>query len=355
MKSDCLSLFSGAMGLDLGLREAGIETIACAESNPACIETILLNRPGMQIFKDVHDITAKSFPYSPFLIAGGSPCQSFSMAGKRASFSDPRGLLAFEFGRIVNELRPRFFLMENVKGILSAPGMQPGKTALQEILASFTSLGYKTVYGTLLAADFGVPQLRERVIVIGSRDGEDIFLPSPTHFKGHQDPKIRWRTLKDAIPERPLVLDTLGECSSFPESVLRFLRLVPPGGNWRSLPKDMQKEAMGGALEGGRTGFFRRLSWDRPCPTLTTCPTQKATTLCHPDENRPLSVNEYAAIQQFPPEWKFSGSTADKYRQIGNAVPIGLGKAIGRAIVVSTHASVQIKTQSEGDIGIAWK
>lgn len=329
---DCVSLFSGAMGLDLGLERAGIQAIVCAESDPSCAQTIALNRPKIKVLADVREVSQSTVPKNPFLVSAGFPCQPFSTAGKRASFSDPRGLLAFEFGRVVKELQPRFFVAENVKGLASAPvPWDEGKTALQEILDNFASLGYKTVHGLLMAADYGVPQFRERIIIVGSRDGEDIFLPLPTHFPKHQNIDMRWKTLREAIYRWRAPCD---EFAKFPESRLGFLRLVPPGSNWRSLPLELQREAMGGAFEsgGGKMGFFRRLSWDEPCPTLTTSPNQKATMLCHPDEDRPLSVGEYAAIQQFPQEWKFAGPVGDKYRQIGNAVPIGLGEAIGRAI-----------------------
>ena len=111
--------------------------------------------------------------------------------------------------------------------------------------------------------------------------------------------------------------------------------MVPTGGNWRSLPKELQEEAMGGAYNsgGGKVGYFRRLSWDKPSPTVTTSPLQKATDMCHPTLDRPLSVQEYALIQQFPPGWIFEGSVSDQYRQIGNAVPVGMGYIIGKAVI----------------------
>ena len=349
MTYDCVSLFSGAMGLDLGLERVGIRTVLCAESDPTCRQTIALNRPKIKVLEDVREVGSGTANRNPFLVAAGFPCQPFSSAGKRASFSDPRGLLAFEFGRVVKDLQPRFFVAENVKGLASATvPWAEGKTALQEILDNFESLGYKTVHGLLMAANYGVPQFRERIIIIGSRDGEDVFLPFPTHFPRHQSTESRWKTLRDAIWLMKYQRPCGDEFAKFPESRLKFLRLVPPGGNWKTLPREMQKQAMGGAFEseGGKMGFFRRLSWDAPCPTLTTCPTQKATMLCHPEEDRPLSVSEYAAIQQFPKEppdaphfdhseegWRFVGTMADKYRQIGNAVPVGLGQAIGLAIL----------------------
>jgi len=112
---------------------------------------------------------------------------------------------------------------------------------------------------------------------------------------------------------------------------LELMRLLKPGQYWRDLPPKFHRRALGAALDswGGRTGFYRRLGWDEPSPTLTTDPDGRATMLCHPAEDRPLSVEEYAALQQFPEDWKFAGSTSQQYVQIGNAVPLRLGLTIG--------------------------
>jgi DNA (cytosine-5)-methyltransferase 1 len=141
-----------------------------------------------------------------------------------------------------------------------------------------------------------------------------------------------WKTLGEVIG------DMNGEevhALDFPEKRLRFYRMLKEGENWRNLSEDMQKEAMGKSyyLGGGKTGFFRRLSFDRPAPTLVTHPAMPATDLCHPTENRPLSIEEYKRIQEFPDDWTICGSLAEQYKQVGNAVPIKLGEAIGRAII----------------------
>lgn len=212
------------------------------------------------------------------------------------------------------------------------------------ILSEFNKLGYKTVYGILDAVNYGVPQFRERFVLIGSRDNEDIFLPFPTHFQMHQDPQYRWRTLQDTIKD--LEYDC-GECAAFSKDRLAYLRLVPEGGNWRDLPEDIRKEAMGGAYGsgGGKVGFYRRLSYSQPSPTLVTSPVQKATMMCHPTQDRPLSIREYARIQQFPDDWKFMGTSAAKYRQIGNAVPVGLALALGKAVLSVADQSAEIHTK----------
>lgn len=358
-----ISLFSGAMGLDLGLKKAGLNIVLGQDSNLDCVATMKAN--GCNVYAgDIREIDpqnlleqAKMQIGEPFLICGGPPCQPFSTAGKRLGINDPRGSLFMEFIRMIDYIRPRFFVMENVKGIMSAPLKHiPIKdrgadykrdkfgTVLDVVLSEFKKLGYKTVYGVLDAVNYGSPQFRERFILIGSRDCEEIFLPFPTHFQTHQNPEYRWRTIADVFND---INPSDNEVAILSDERMEYLRQIPEGGNWRDLPADQIKGAMGGAYTsgGGKAGFYRRLSFNQPSPTVVTSPIQKATMMCHPTEDRPLSVRECARIQQFPDDWIFTGTTVAKYRQIGNAVPVGLGEAIGKAIiaVASKTASVQTK------------
>lgn len=359
---DVISLFSGAMGLDIGLGQAGLNVVIGQDFEPVCVETMRAN--GHKVLGgDIREIQPQKLldltglcVGEPFMICGGPPCQPFSTAGKRLGINDPRGSLFMDFIRMIDYIRPRFFVMENVKGIMSAPlkhvpqasrsvndendPEQKLGTVLDVILSEFNKLGYKTVYGILDAVNYGVPQFRERFVLIGSRDYEDIFLPVPTHFQMHQNPEYRWKTVGEAI--RDLEDDT-SECGKLTPERKKYLQMVPEGGNWRDLPKEIIPEAMGGAYEsgGGKVGFYRRLTYSQPAPTITTSPAQKATMLCHPRKDRPLSVKEYARIQQFPKDWVFIGTTAAKYKQIGNAVPVGLAKAIGEAVIsVADHTAV---------------
>ena len=348
---DVISLFSGAMGLDIGLAKAGLNVVIGQDFDEACIATMKANGHNV-LGGDIRNIDPQTLldmaglkQGEPFLVCGGPPCQPFSTAGKRLGINDPRGSLFIDYIRMIDYIRPRFFIMENVKGIISAPlkhvtaserskddpDQQLG-TVLGVILSEFNKLGYKTVYDALDAVNYGVPQFRERFVLIGSRDDEDIFLPIPTHFQMHQNESYRWNTLKDVISD---LEDDSGECASFSTERMSFLNLVPEGGNWRDLPAELTKIAMGGAYQsgGGKVGFYRRLSYSQPSPTLVTSPVQKATMMCHPKKNRPLSVREYARIQQFPENWVFNGTTAAKYKQIGNAVPVGLSMALGKAII----------------------
>lgn len=350
-----ISLFSGGMGLDIGLAAAGLPIAIGQDFDAACVKTMAMNHHPA-ILGDIREIAPETMleasgmaPGEPFLICGGPPCQPFSTAGKRLGINDPRGSLFMDFIRMIRAIQPRFFVMENVKGLMSAPlKTEDGKNAegkvLDVILEEFGKLGYRVVYGLLDAVNYGVPQYRERFVLIGSREHEDIFLPLPTHYQMHQNPACRWQVLGDAIGD---LENEAGECASFSAERLRFLRLVPEGGNWRDLPEDVVAEAMGGAYHsgGGKVGFYRRLSYSQPSPTLVTSPVQKASMLCHPTKDRPLSVHEYARIQQFPDDWVFAGTTAAKYRQIGNAVPIGLARAIGEAVKATADGTAVIKTK----------
>lgn len=358
-----ISLFSGAMGLDIGLGLSGLEIVLGQDFDKFCVSTMQAN--GHQVLGgDIRQISESDIlrisgmkPGEPFLICGGPPCQPFSTAGKRLGINDPRGSLFMDFIRMINTIRPRFFVMENVKGLMSAPlkhvpsekkdesdPSQKLGTVLEVILSEFSKLGYKTIYGLLDAVNYGVPQFRERFILIGSRDNEDIFLPYPTHFQLHQSAEYRWRVIGDVI--RDLESDC-GPCQEFSAERRHYLDMVPAGGNWRDLPVEVVEKAMGGAYRsgGGKVGFYRRLSYEQPSPTLTTSPAQKATMLCHPTQTRPLSIKEYARIQQFPDNWIFTGNLAAQYKQVGNAVPVGLAYAIGQAIISVADHTAKIDTK----------
>lgn len=350
-----ISLFSGGMGLDIGLQDAGIHIAVGQDLDPSCIKTIRENGHAA-IGGDIAQLRSETVLElaglrigEPFLICGGPPCQPFSTAGKRLGVNDPRGSLFIEFVRMIREIQPRFFVMENVKGLVSSKlvdhgGKSEETTVLDVVLEQFARIGYHTVHGILDAVNYGVPQFRERLIILGSRDNENVFLPVPTHFQIHQNPGYRWNVLENVIRD---LEDDEGECASFSPERLRFLKMVPEGGNWRDLPEEVKKIAMGGAYDsgGGKVGFYRRLSYKQPSPTLVTSPVQKASMFCHPVKDRPLSVKEYARIQQFPDSWRFVGTTASKYRQIGNAVPVGLARAVGQALLACADGDAVIETK----------
>jgi DNA (cytosine-5)-methyltransferase 1 len=355
------------MGLDLGLEEAGFEVVVALECDRHAAETIRDNRPELPLIENrLENVStleilqaARLKPGGNFIVSGGPSCQAFSTAGRRESLGDlkGRGGLFMEFIRVVREARPRFFVMENVRGLLSAaikhrplidrgPGCLPLEaeeelgTALTLVTSELKALGYFVTFDLLNSADYGVPQTRQRLVFIGSRDGENIQIPKPSHDVEGRDGLAKWVTLRQALKGLKEIDPIF---YSFSPSKERFLKLVPEGGNWRDLPEDLRQEALGKAFVswGGRSGFYRRLNWDKPSPALTTRPDSKATILCHPVELRPLTVGEYARIQQFPIIWRFSGTVREQYKQVGNAVPIGLGKAIGLSIMAAIRSRVR--------------
>ena len=363
------SFFSGAMGLDLGLETAGLVPTLAVEIDPIFCHTIRANRPELDLLQcDVTKLNAKGlrehrdFGGEVFLMAGGPPCQSFSSGGKRAALNDPRGNLMYEYFRLISEVRPRYFVLENVANLATAAlrhrpiAERPGKhwslkrysgpenreegavdaldydelsgSALRQIIDDAANLGYHIAFGVIDAADYGAPQHRLRFVMLGSRDRPPAAMPMPTHgIVGSP-----FRTVRDAIW---VLRNDPGMHSAYTRVVHDYFSLVPEGGNWRSLPREIQKKAMGNSYEsgGGKTGFFRRLAWDRPAPTITGRANRKGSALCHPDQVRPISVLEAAALQGFPSDWHFVGAMNRQYMQIGNAVPIPLGVAIGNAIL----------------------
>lgn len=352
-----ISFFSGALGLDLGLEAAGLDCIAANEIDGKACSTIRLNRPDLKLYQGdvrlytpeilLRDLKIESGEL--FAIVGGPPCQAFSTAGRRLGLNDDRGNVFLHFISIIGALRPKYAVFENVRGLLSAPLLHrpheqrgagyppllqeeaPGG-ALLHILKLFESYGYKTTFTLYNTANFGVPQIRERLIFLACRQGEEMPFLSPTHDEFGMFGMPKWRTLKDAIwklQHKPL------RFSKFPNYRTEFYKHLREGQNWRDLPATMQEAALGKSFQsgGGKTGFYRRLSWTKPSPTLVTRPNMKATDLCHPDEIRPLAVEEYAAIQTFPEGFEFCGNLDDIYRQIGNAVPCQFGKQIGEHLI----------------------
>ena len=372
------------MGLDIGLELTDrFRVVGCVESVPAFCDTILANKKAGRLSRSlkVYQVPIEQLdparvlselglePGELDVLAGGPPCQSFSTTGRRGTVQDPRGTLLWQFLRFVEVVQPRFFVMENVRGLLSAalrhrplaerpnkggpplaPDEQPGSVvrAFAEDLQARTANAYHMDCFEVNAVNYGAPQLRERAIFIGNKYNAVVDFPDPTHGPPEsQIPKARkqqsldgfeptanllpWRTLRDAIGQ---LHDPSPEVLDFSPRKKRYLSMIPPGSNWRSLPVEIQKESMGTAwhAKGGRSGWWRRLSFDLPCPTLLTMPNHAGTSLCHPTESRALSLREYAAIQEFPDEWEFRGKTAEKYAQVGNAVPVRLGQVTGQVV-----------------------
>ncbi|MBR1935130.1 MAG: DNA (cytosine-5-)-methyltransferase [Muribaculaceae bacterium] len=325
-----VELFAGAGGLALGLDMAGLHHVLLNEFDEQACNTLRANKPDWNVLeRDIHNVDFSPLYGKIDLLSGGFPCQAFSYAGKKGGLNDTRGTLFFELARAVNEIKPKVFLCENVKGLQSHDG---GKT-LEIIRNAIKELGYTLVEPRVLkAVMYQVPQKRERIILVAIRNdyAEKVTFkwPSPYH---------RVMTLRDAFFKGELFSTDVPKSEGvlYPEKKRRVMKMVPEGGDWRDLPIEEQKAYMGGSfyLGGGKTGMARRLSMDEPSLTLVCSPAQKQTERCHPKETRPLNIREYARIQTFPDSWKFMGTLSDQYKQIGNAVPVNLAYAVGRAIV----------------------
>nr|WP_312752669.1 DNA (cytosine-5-)-methyltransferase [Epilithonimonas hominis] len=323
-----LELFAGAGGLAVGMEKAGLKCVALNEIDKHACETLRTNRPNWNVYEgDIKNFSFFSYHNQVDVVTGGFPCQAFSYAGKRLGFEDARGTLFYEFARVVKEVNPPICIGENVKGLLSHDN---GKT-LQGMISILDEIGYNVVpVEVLKAINYKVPQKRERLILVGIRKDIDVKYEYPKPYK-----KIY--NLKDALKKGDLFDTNVPKSDGvkYPESKKNVLDLVPPKGYWRDLPLEIQKDFMGASfyLGGGKTGMARRIGWDEPCLTLTCSPAQKQTERCHPDETRPFTVREYARIQTFPDNWHFSGPISQQYKQIGNAVPVNLGREIGYSII----------------------
>lgn len=323
-----LELFAGAGGLALGLEKAGLKCKLLNEIDPWACKTLRKNRPNWNVAEgDVSKISFKKYKNKIDVVTGGFPCQSFSYAGKKRGLEDTRGTLFYEFARTIKEVEPLLFIGENVKGLLNH---DKGRT-LKSMICVLEEIGYEILNPQVLnAAYFNVPQKRERLFIVGIKKGSNLDFNFPKPFN-------KTKVLSSALKAGDLYETDVPESEGqkYPTRKKEILELIPPGGYWRDLPLDIQKEYMMKSfyLGGGKTGMARRISWDEPCLTLTTSPAQKQTERCHPDYTRPFQTREYARIQTFPDSWIFEGSTNQIYKQIGNAVPVNLAYAIGQEIV----------------------
>ena len=354
-KPIALSFFSGAMGMDLGLEEAGFHVQLACEFDKFCRQTIAINKPNTALLGDINEYEASDIRKAAKLsaqadidlIVGGPPCQAFSTAGKRQGLNDTRGNVFLKYLDLAIELNPKFIVIENVRGLLSCPmEHRPHEKrgegdpelshdeikggALNHILTRLQRSGYSYSFNLYNAANFGSPQVRERVIIICSRELSEVPYLVPTHSMDGDFNLPKWKTFRDCVKGLKK-----HNHLNFPEKRLKFYRMLKSGQNWKNLPVDQQKEAMGKSFYsgGGKTGFLRRLAWDKPSPTVVTHPAMPATDLAHPKHDRPLSVEEYKRIQEFPDRWEIAGPLIQQYKQVGNAVPSSLGKAVGDLIL----------------------
>lgn len=338
-----VSLFTGAGGLDIGLERAGFEPLALNEIERVFCETLRYNQgwshvDGRQYFAsaniinaDVRDLAASDLGVvgDLDLLVGGPPCQAFSSAGKQLSVLDPRGALVSEFCRLVDEIRPKMFLFENVRGLVTARDAkgEPGGVIV-ELINILQDLGYSCRATLLNSADYGAFQRRVRCFIIGSRNGEAPDFPQPTHKKGGGLFDTPWRTLKEFLQTHA----DLDESSHvFPSTELAAkLKDIPNGSGIKS-PGRAEATRPGGHW-GYRQGTFVA-DLDTPARTVTGSSSQDW--VRWNGVLRRLTLREVSELQGFPSDWQIEGSKAQRFKQVGNAVPTVFGEALGR--ILQTH------------------
>ena len=343
-----ISLFSGAGGLDLGLEQSGWHCRYASDIDSVSVNTLTTNQKQQSYFTNTYieqadvtettgrDILTKAGARKGdiTLLAGGPPCQSWSSAGNQRGFDDPRGRLWADFARIAEQLDVRWLAFENVRGMLTARGPDgvPG-SALALIRTKLLEYGFQTTVSLLNAADFGVPQRRVRLFVLGFREGDPPPFPEVSHAKkiyriGSSQTKL-WVPLKS-------VLLNAGELH--PEEIIRptgkmafELEGIKPGSGVKSMGK--RERTRPGGHWGYKQGAFVA---DPELPSRTiTASGQQDWILDNELGLRRLSPRECAAIQTFPDNYKIQGTRSQQYRQIGNAVPPKLGQALGQSL--KTH------------------
>ena len=363
---DFVSLFSGAGGLDIGLEEAGWRCRYASDNDRAAVDTLLANQ-GLPLAEsdrrafegtfieniDVRELDAAHILSkanlergSVPLLAGGPPCQSWSSAGHQHGLRDPRGQLFADFVRIANDLDVRWIVFENVRGLLTArgPDGRPG-SALELIRKKLLAAGFQSTVSLLNAADFGVPQRRVRLFIIGYRSGDEVPFPIPTHAKNPDiaaAEKARWKTLGECLEE---ISPVRGEEIIRPSGKLASeLAGIPPGSGVKSTGK--KERTRPGGHWGYKQGAFVA---DLHLAARTVTASGQQDWIRDPTLGlRRLCPRECAAIQTFPNDWKWPGKRSFQYRLIGNAVPPMLAKAIGESLAayVLTNLSEHVSNES---------
>lgn len=378
-----ISLFSGSGGLDIGLEQAGYETVACIEIDSDCRETLKFNRPQWGVFEssireeggslinrvpgDIRDIDADEILKftklnigEAALVVGGAPCQPFSNIGKKQGQDDEKnGDLFKHFVRIVKGVQPKAFLFENVTGITQSKH----SSVIDYMLESFSGSGYTLTYGILNAANYGVPQRRERFFLLGIKGVESAAFPLPTHFKDLKTWEVfvkdldynpsyipkSWKSVQETFLQLPTDYKQRPDyvVMNISDMVQHRMTYIKQGQNFKVLPMELRPECWKtGRHQGNDT--FGRLIADAPSVTIRTAAYNPAKGMyIHPFENRGLNSIEMAALQDFPYDWRFrckdkkTVTLVSGGKQIGNAVPPGLAKALAIAILQ------QIETNEE--------
>jgi DNA (cytosine-5)-methyltransferase 1 len=320
-KPTFIEVCAGAGGLSCGLVQSGFIPLLLNDNNKDCCKTLKHNHPNTQIkCCSMDEIDYSTYNGKVDLLTGGVPCQSFSQAGLRKGLEDPRGNLMFKFAEIVQQVQPKIFMIENVKGLLTHNN---GETLKQIVEMLNQNQLYCITYKCLDASKYDVPQKRERVFIVGVLNTLNRSFIFPEESKSK-------KVLKDVLYDVPA-----SNIAKYNEKKTQLYKLIPQGGCWIHLPEELQKEYLGNSFHsgGGKRGILYRLSMEKPSLTLLCTPSQKQTERCHPLEERPLTIREYARIQTFADDYVFMGSINSQYKQIGNAVPVELAKYMGLALL----------------------
>lgn len=341
-----LDLFSGAGGMSLGAEQAGIKILIAVENDRHACQTFRHNFPHVEMLEaDIREFSPPTLPSHGSIVFGGPPCQGFSTSNQKTrNKSNPKNWMFSEFFRVVEEACPEWVVFENVKGLLET---EKG-FFLSLISDQLKVLGYSCQFSTLNAKDFGVPQVRNRLFVVGNRRGKNFSFP--------QNSAQRAVTVKDAIWDLPLISNGANTSwlsyskrrpSSYAESlrgdmwevpnnittqsaqhILERYKYVPQGGNWENIPEHLMANYQDRTR--CHTGIYHRLSWGKPSVVLGNF---RKNMLIHPSENRGLSVREAARLQSFPDSFEFKGSIGFQQQQVGNAVPPLLATAVFQRIL----------------------
>jgi DNA (cytosine-5)-methyltransferase 1 len=287
------------------------------DNNKDCCKTLQKNHTEANVVCcSMEELNITEYIGKVDLLTGGVPCQSFSQSGLRKGLDDPRGELMIKFIDMIYKIKPKIFMIENVKGLITH---NSGET-IKEIIKLLDKDGiYNIEYKLLNSANYSVPQKRERVFIIGTLKSQNINFKFPDV---NETPVL----LKNVLYNVPA-----SSGAKYNEEKINLFKLIPQGGCWINLPEDKQKTYLGNSFYsgGGKRGILYRLSMEKPSLTLLCTPSQKQTERCHPLEERPLTIREYARIQTFDDNYEFIGGLASQYKQIGNAVPVELARQIG--------------------------
>lgn len=341
-----IDLFCGAGGLSIGFERAGFRILAGNDINSVAGQTFQRNhKDAAFIAEPVQDVEVSHLLSSTGLKAGeltcligGPPCQGFSVYNHQRGMHDARSHLFKEYLRIVKGLRPQWIVMENVTGILSIDG---GKV-VEQIKDGLAELGYAVEWRVLKAEEYGVAQERRRIVFIGTRTGQQIAFPEPTHGAG----KKPFVTVRDAIADLPRLenggkfLGPRGSILNHASPKLSDINLqrmkhIPQGGSWRDIPVDLLPEGMKKAKRSDHTKRYGRMKWDGlACTILTKCDIHWGAYI-HPEQDRAISVREAARLQSFADDFVFEGSMTDQFVQVGNSVPPLLAQRVAESLIQS--------------------